>query len=182
MAHFEDLSPCRYFSSFPDMDVIAVGWLEPGHDYRRGPVSELFLGALTNLLNFPWAPFGAAGPHQCGLCVGDGPHGHQNLFVPSSAGVYVCPEMIAHYIRTHDYQPPEAFQEAVLACPHTSSDAYFDALEDCGLIAVWTATISGDLRSYHRASRLDYHRSLANPRPQSSGKREHDDLYGWFQQ
>jgi len=32
------------------MEVLAVGWHEPGHDYRNGPVPEPFLGALANLL------------------------------------------------------------------------------------------------------------------------------------
>lgn len=159
MVYIQDLSPYSDFGA----DLIAIGWLEPGQPFCRGPVPEPFLKDLTALLNFPWAPFAAAGPHRCGLCPNNGPHGCSDLLVPSSEGVYICPEMILHYILEHDYQPPTAFQNAVTACPPTWTDAYFDAL-DSGLVAVWESFCGLELRAYHRKDSETYRQSLASAR------------------
>jgi len=53
MAHYDDLSPC---GDFPWPGITAVGWLEAGSDYPQGAVSDEFLEALIQLLNFPGFP------------------------------------------------------------------------------------------------------------------------------
>jgi len=58
--------------------------------------------------------------------------------------------MIVHYIQVHHYQPPLEFQQAVLACPPTRSEAYFDALEAGSLIAFWEQHGCSNLRDQHR--------------------------------
>lgn len=49
--------------------------------------------------------------------------------MPAEEVIYVAPAMIAHYMRDHDYRPPEAFCTAVLACPDPATDAYYAALK-----------------------------------------------------
>lgn len=47
---------------------------------------------------------------------------------PENQFLYVCPELITHYISVHGYSPPEEFCEAVLACPQMGSDEYLAAV------------------------------------------------------
>lgn len=149
MAHFEDLSPCPYFSGF-HVDILrAIGWLEAGHEYVRGDVSREFFEKLCELLQRPWTPYVFCGYHGCGFCRFT--HGiastrfHRdgntiripglsclNLFVPGDGVVYVSPELIAHYVDSHGYKPPEEYVQAVLECPCMWSAEYFDALQACG--------------------------------------------------
>jgi hypothetical protein len=42
--------------------------------------------------------------------------------------LYAAPSLILHYIDAHEYAPPEAFCEAVLACPPMGSEAYLQAI------------------------------------------------------
>ncbi len=133
--YYPDLSPCDYFGQWQHV-LVAVGWLEPGHESSTGPVSKSFFEALVRLLADPWQPAALAGHRSCGFChFTGGPaviefEGHavrlgtENLFVPAPNRVYVAPSMIAHYVDAHDYCPPSVFQEAVLKCPRMKSSAY----------------------------------------------------------
>jgi hypothetical protein len=55
--------------------------------------------------------------------------GARNLFVPGSHQVYVAPSMIAHYIDSHEYQPPLEFQEALMLSARTSKLDYRKKIE-----------------------------------------------------
>ncbi len=67
----------------------------------------------------------AAGFHKCELCQFEGEvAGGTNLFVPGDGVLFVCPELILHYINAHGYQPPQSFCDAVMACPDTRSSEY----------------------------------------------------------
>ena len=150
MAYYEDLTCCDYFMG---NGLIAVGWIEPEHPFEQGPVPESFLLALRSLLAFPWFPYHFAGGHHCGLC--DSAYGSANLIVPGKSGFFVCPVLILHYIEEHQYHPPQAFQEAVLACPPTDTDAYFDLLEGSSLIAE-CEKMCPNLRKYHAEASQRY--------------------------
>ncbi|MFZ5439663.1 MAG: ATP-binding protein [Myxococcota bacterium] len=65
--------------------------------------------------------------HRCNLCF-EHEYGRDVLFVPSPDEVFVAPELISHYIESHDYLPPEAFIAAVMRCPSVDSDEYREAL------------------------------------------------------
>ncbi|HEX8274548.1 MAG TPA: hypothetical protein VF615_18070 [Longimicrobiaceae bacterium] len=124
--------------------VLAVGWLEPGHDYTRGEASPEFFCALVALLVKPWQPFAAAGRHRCPFCrFTGGPTelrhegavvqlGSANLFVPGDGCVFVAPSMAAHYVDAHEYSPPAEFQRAVLSCPPMRSMEYLRRLRELG--------------------------------------------------
>jgi hypothetical protein len=133
----------------PRLTLLAVGWLEPGHLYDKGPVDEAFFARLIELLVDPWQPFAAGGRHRCGFCrftggpvtvtysmgTGQGSSiavGVSNLFVPGDGVLYMAPSLVAHYIDAHEYRPPRAFVDAVLACPAMRSAPYLRALHAVG--------------------------------------------------
>ena len=62
MFHVPDFTPMEH------PQLIAVGYLAQGEPFSRGPIGEVFVGALLDLLLDPWQPSVAAGFHRC-----DGP-------------------------------------------------------------------------------------------------------------
>lgn len=126
----EDLAP---FSLLPsDAKTVAVGWLERGMPHATGPVDRRVYDALVELRKNPWQPFASAGTHACTLCQFEGEQGAACLFIPAEGVVYVCPELIVHYVNAHGYAPPEPFSRAVLACPAMRSMPYFKAIRASG--------------------------------------------------
>jgi hypothetical protein len=147
VAWFADLAVCTYFEdSDPEpiqsFGLLAIGWLERGHEYTHGAVDERVRARLIPLIQHVWSPFQYLGGHPCHLCLDSGGHeahaipGHPNSFlnllIPGNGCVYASPELIGHYIDVHEYAPPEEFCIAVLACPPMWSDAYIDALRANG--------------------------------------------------
>lgn len=131
MAWFDDLSPCDYFGDAPGL--LAVGWLEAGYAYARGPVSRRCRERLEELLAAAWQGSISLGVYRCQLCppLRDGEPfigGYRNLFVPGDGVVYAAPELVRHYINDHAYAPPRVFQQAVIDCPGMGSPEYFRAL------------------------------------------------------
>jgi hypothetical protein len=73
------------------------------------------------------------GVHECNLCQFAGEASSAaNLFFPHEDRIYVCPELIAHYINAHHYQPPTIFWDAVRTCPPMASMDYKRLLLKCG--------------------------------------------------
>jgi hypothetical protein len=122
----EDLNTHAYFARGDN--VRAVGWLEAGHRFARGPVPAEFLAALKVHVAKAFQPVIFMGSHRCSLCAEGGRNrrGHHNLLVPTAGLLYVAPELVVHYIEDHGYQPPVEFIAAVLACPEQESAAYFE--------------------------------------------------------
>ena len=144
MAFYEDGAPCDYFGPEFAGVLRAVGWLEAGRDYRRGTVEPRLVHKLTLLLSEPWEHERSVDPHACSLCPFTGgpadfrlakspgmpavPLGNRNLYVPGGDVLYVVPSFVLHYIDAHHYAPPEAFTEAVWACPPVRSREYGEAV------------------------------------------------------
>jgi hypothetical protein len=100
--------------------LIAVGWLEKNQSYQTGLVSLDFYNKLIDLLKDPFQPMVSAGLHECSVCQFQAEkRGQLNLFVPYNNKIYVCPELIVHYINAHHYLPPEIFISAAMECPDT---------------------------------------------------------------
>ena len=122
--YYADLTQCRdleTFAQFAGRTLLAVGWLEPGHVFPQGTPDVALAATLAK-----YAPaYGVgffSGSHHCGFCVSarngafrGAPEGWRNLFfqVPGQDAIIVVPELIAHYIEAHGYQPPELFRDAV---------------------------------------------------------------------
>jgi hypothetical protein len=128
MAWFADMSPYGYFGAEFTDHLLAVGWLEHGHPFSNGAADPEIYARLVDLLKEPWEPGAFGGFHHCDLCLYEGPKGKRNLFVPAGGVVFVCPELITHYMNAHAYRPPEEFRRAVMACPPMRSIHYLKAL------------------------------------------------------
>jgi hypothetical protein len=129
-----------------DNRVASFGYLERGHGYPRGEVSD---AAFDRLVQFTKRPLGAwAGYHTCDLppCGTDHPRHtlyykkHEipdqcstDILVPAENFLYVAPALILHYIRCHQYLPPAIFLKAALECPEPGSDEYIAAINKVGL-------------------------------------------------
>jgi len=125
MAWYPDLSACDYFGEDAASSLTAVGWLERGRKFAKGNTDAQVYERLAELLQDPFQPMLLMGCQECDLCQFPGKHlGANNLFVPSDGTIYVCPELILHYIDAHWYTPPEEFCQAVLSCPPTRSMEY----------------------------------------------------------
>jgi hypothetical protein len=111
-----------------DVGLRAVGWLEQGRPFTTGRVDPALYARLIELLKDPWQPWSMMGLHECDLCLHRCQPGHRNLYVPAYQKVFVAPELVAHYMNAHGYQPPDEFSSAVLACPPMRSASYFKAL------------------------------------------------------
>jgi hypothetical protein len=129
LAWYPDHADCHYFGALRPSLLRSVGWLERGKPYTRGIVEPAIIDALSQLLKEPWEPCFLMGFHECDLCSGKGQYGKNNLFVPGDGFLFVSPELILHYIKNHEYVPPVAFCEAVLACPPMNSKAYLETVE-----------------------------------------------------
>ena len=128
MTYFEDLSPCSYFGAENASQLVAIGWLEKGREYTRGDLTPGFGPKLVALMRDAWQPVHFMGPHFCQYCRITRAGGVKNLLVPGDGFLYVAPELVVHYVDAHEYTPPLAFQQAVLACPPAASHEYRVAL------------------------------------------------------
>lgn len=128
MAWFEDLSPCDYFGESAAAMLAAVGWRERGRPFATGIVDPCVFVKLRELCTDPWQPSISPGVHECDLCLYQGEAGTRCLFIPGNGRIYVCPELIVHYMNAHGYAPPAEFCDAVLACRPMRSQQYFKEL------------------------------------------------------
>lgn len=123
-----------------------VGYLWFGHSFPTGRVSDVFFERLVALVEMPLMY--ACGYHACNLSLcgltarfRSQPQfryrgrvlglGSSEIRVPGDKVVYRAPSLILHYIRGHNYQPPECFCAAALTCPKPGSAEYFAAIKEC---------------------------------------------------
>ena len=132
MASYNDLTACDYFGDEHSSALTAVGWLESGSGHRKGKSDFETYERLMVLFQDPWQPFVFAGGHYCSLCQFSGPLGCTNLFIPDGTKIFVCPELITHYIASHHYLPPASFVAAVMACPDIRTMEYKRLLLESG--------------------------------------------------
>jgi len=129
MTYYADLGMRAQIAAGPY--VRAVGWLGAEHAHPKGILDEDAAAKLrvfaerwfksTEDLAWPCA----GGAHQCDLC-GDF-YAAGNFGVPAPRVLYVCPEMVAHYVDAHGYLPPAEFIEALLESPLPGTPAYQEA-------------------------------------------------------
>lgn len=128
-----------------NVEVTAVGWLDPSQPHTRGSVAPAFFAALVALAANPWQRCASAGRHACAFCRftgGPGSLHHDGvtialgaaeLWIPSDTALFWAPVSIVHYVDAHGYRPPDAFVDAVCACPPMRSMAYLRALRAHGV-------------------------------------------------
>lgn len=116
--------------------VRAIGWLDREHAFPVGTVPPAFVDALDAFRRLAPDSEDAlgfdsfCGFHVCELCPDpdsipeDGRRGWRNFAVPYANLLFVCPELITHYVGTHRYRPPNEFVAAVVESPLPGSEAY----------------------------------------------------------
>lgn len=136
VAFYRDLSPCGYFRG-TEGPLVAVGWLDPRHEFPTGDVAPAFVETVRGLTAHAWQPCLYRGLHRCELCPPEeAPAEHRNLFVPGDGVVFASPVLIVHYVEAHGYAPPSAFVAAVERCPAMNSAAYVEAVRQNGPPAI----------------------------------------------
>jgi hypothetical protein len=126
MTFFPDLGTETMVASGPH--IRAVGWLGAVHDFPTGRLPQKCFTRLEEFakrwgqsaISLHWPFF--MGPHNCELCRNF--HASGNFGVPAGAVLFVCPQMIVHYIGVHSYLPPPEFIEAVERSPLPATDEY----------------------------------------------------------
>jgi len=154
MTHFEDLTPYSYGAiDGPEASARNVGWLAAGAAFPK--MSSPDPQFVDRLWRFCKVSVGQArGLHECELCCSHEANvvqrngeelllGSAEIRVISSEGqLYAAPNLIFHYVVSHNYSPPLEFVRAVLfgACP--PDDGYYDLLSKLGLC--WSDTLVPD--------------------------------------
>ena len=132
--HLEDLSSWLGKDHPLAERVLAVGWLENGHEYPTGASDESFYQRLAELSQDPWEPFVSGGWHECSLCQFNGARSGSNIYIPAGRILFVAPALVEHYVSAHHYAPPAAFISAVLNSPDMRSQEYRMALVKTGVL------------------------------------------------
>ena len=145
--HFQDLELCRYGNGPLNSDswyvpLRAIGWLEDGHPYARGPTPVGLveqLGALVDSAERVFQQHHFRGLHDCTLCEPDNrraslARSHINLWIPGKRTVFAFPAGIIHYLTVHSYLPPSEFIDAVHECPQYGSAQYLELLRQALLV------------------------------------------------
>lgn len=139
MTYFPDLTPYRYgFGPLPwgadgprrveidglygwewgpgdafDQPELAVGWLEPPHEYPRGATAAALVKKLERLCRSS-RYHEMRGRHPCGFCGKPlGGLGSKEIRIAGGDVVYAAPNLIVHYVQAHRYAPPPGFVDAL---------------------------------------------------------------------
>ena len=120
MAKFEDLTPYTYFASNDkDYKILNIGWL--AGEFSKGKVPNKFLIELEKYKDYPRIQ--TRGFHNCPYCGND--RSSNEIRVISKAGiVYASPMLVIHYIKAHNYKPPDEYINAVLDAIEPGSNEY----------------------------------------------------------
>jgi hypothetical protein len=117
--------------------LIAIGWLDKGHTFQTGEISKEAIQKLEIFCSKPMIL--TLGKRDCPFCNTKGPirmilgtgneliiHGTDEVRIPSKDGkkVYGVPNLIIHFIKTHNYSPPQEFIDAVIAAPLPGTRAF----------------------------------------------------------
>ena len=109
-SYYDDLTPYEY--GRPGINKVNIGWLDIGKDYPKGEVSK----ELIEKIKLAPTQERYKGFHLCPFC--DKNKGRpasctSNQQVEGNGKIYVFPQLLAHYIESHQYLPPKEFLDAV---------------------------------------------------------------------
>lgn len=110
MPYFPDLSP-ECIRQEPN--TFCVGWLDPDYPYPRGKTPPGFEARLAALCETDNPEYLSMGYHLCLFC--GRVRGNGEFRIASKTRNFAAPVLIHHYVKEHDYKPPEEFIEAVMA-------------------------------------------------------------------
>lgn len=134
MAWFPDLAP---FTGLPGRDLVAVGWLQKGKPFAKAKRADEALANRLTRSEYREGQFRTRRrEHRCDLCrkKSIARFGRGEILVIADDRIFVAPELIAHYVRAHGYQPPKEFVAALQDAPHQGAPAFREALLRHGVI------------------------------------------------
>jgi hypothetical protein len=124
MTYFSDLTPYSYGPPrfLTKGTVLNVGWLDSGRAYNIGKVDLSLVEKLLRLCAVPVNRM--RGWHACPFCEADPVVvafedqslylGDAEIRITGKDGIrFASPTLIYHYIRDHEYKPPDVFMEAL---------------------------------------------------------------------
>jgi hypothetical protein len=130
MTYYADMTPYTYDRDNGDptasgvwrgVTLLNVGWLHRGKAYAKGAPPSGLVERLKGMTRTHRAQQ-TRGFHLCPWCTSllaarrlDGPRGSAEIRVMGDGVAYAAPELIAHYVEAHDYQPPADFVDVVLS-------------------------------------------------------------------
>jgi len=118
MTYIKDLMSCTYHrGEIPTH--LAVGWLDISQPFTTGNTTEEFKTKLEYLTTTQ-ATQQYRGSHGCQWCSSGlmsryAGNGSIRVISPVTQNQYEAPVLIAHYVRAHNYLPPEDFIVAVMS-------------------------------------------------------------------
>lgn len=150
MTQFMDLTTYTYGAAdSPKTSAQNIGWLALGMSFPTASPDARFVDRLWRFCKISVGQ--TRGLHECDLChsreSGVARHNAEELLLGSAeirvGGIqerlYAAPNLIFHYVVSHNYSPPAEFVHAVLMGPCPPEDGYFDLLSKLGLI--WSDTL-----------------------------------------
>jgi hypothetical protein len=132
LSWYPDLGTTTMAASGPH--VRAVGWLARAKPFVRNPATSALVGRLRDYCelharhasSIVWQAAIWNGGHACELC-GSG-WSTACIAVPSKSALYVAPDLIVHYVETHEYAPPAEFVQALTESPLPGTAGYDSAV------------------------------------------------------
>jgi hypothetical protein len=135
--YYPDLSVYTLVNAETDVTILTVGWLHKDYSFSQCQLSDAF---KSRLLKFCLNPIRFSfGKYVCHLCSnsssnpvvsGDGLSselGSAEIIVCGIKGkLYLCPDLIYHYVTEHNYCPPTEFVQAVIQSPLPDDADYYD--------------------------------------------------------
>jgi hypothetical protein len=110
--YIDDLTPMIDRNGQAMPKIVAIGWLDRGHEFSVGQTPLDFRDVLRRLCEQPVRR--TRGFHNCPFCTGEQVRGNGEIDVlGQDRRVFVAPSMVSHYVDRHSYRPPEAFVQAV---------------------------------------------------------------------
>jgi hypothetical protein len=143
MTYYKDLSEYSYHNgAFHRPRTWNVGWLGLEHEFEQVEPTDGILDKLWSFCKISVAQM--RGIHECEFCRDDSYYaerkgetlllGSSEIRVFSCDGeTYAAPTLIYHYMKSHNYKPPDKFIRALKEGPAPETQEYFDRLKELGL-------------------------------------------------
>ena len=171
--YFPDLSDYAQPGVTEAIPARNVGWLDGSHDFPVAPSAPDLLERLWEFcLVSVWPSRGLTHCPLCqklGLAEQDGDRlilgtAEIRVFDPGGRSAYASPNLVYHYIDVHQYQPPDAFLEALSSGPRPTSHEYRQLLKQSGSQWVVSELNTGAFRFVKRNGEV-VRETIVEPQP-----------------
>jgi len=155
--HYKDMDRCGYFDGNPPYtigyeNVFAVGWLEKGYPFPKvtedeaaSPEWQAFVKKLERLVEARREYIHYSGWHDCTLCpnvkkaMQTKGSGQGQGFIPleEQGWILAFPSMVVHYVKEHQYRPPQYLVDAVMGADRLGGEESMKAIKKCDETFWW---------------------------------------------